>query len=51
MIGADGAELYGRTVLAIFSTAHIVEARIYSNEEQEYGSAIIQRLFRQIKLL
>ena len=35
MTGADGAELYDRTVLAIFSTAHIVEARIYSNEEQE----------------
>ena len=37
MTGADGAvrELYGRTVLTIFSTAHIVEARIYSNEDQE----------------
>ena len=31
MTGADGAELYGRTVLAIFSTAHIVVARIYKN--------------------
>jgi len=38
MTGADGAELYGRTVLAIFSTAHIVVARIYEYiiyEEQE----------------
>ena len=37
MTGADGAELYGRTLYGIghFSTAHIVEARIYSNEEQE----------------
>ena len=35
MTGAADGAATGRMVLAIISTAHIVAARIYSNEEQE----------------
>ena len=41
MTGADGAELYGRTVLAIFSTAHIEVARIGYIAMKNRNSAII----------